>query len=279
MTTSDRIGELLLFVLAGVFGMLGFGWLDHRPAGFSPTERDAATMRVVTWNVGGKTGATGQPMQDEWIAGVAGTIRELSPDLVLLQEVASRGQLDELLSELGGSWRGTVTARGDRRVGVLYERGSIRIPPSFWRRGRTNVALVYVSPDHPPLATVAVHADAYSAKQRNQALGRAVDLLLSLRGADAKLLAGDLNLDLDLDKRRDLFSDNEHLDVETYNYITNRLFDAGIGQGSTAEPDRRLDYIFVNEKLGVAAAGPLKDRRVGTMDHDPMVADLRFVDD
>ncbi len=279
MPTSDRIGELLLFLLAGVFGVLGFGWLDDRPSGFVPGERDATTLRVVTWNVGGKAAPSGQPMQDEWISDIAETILELSPDLVFLQEIASRGQLDDLLSQLGGTWRGTVTARGDRRVGVLYERGSIRLPPAFWRRGRTDVALVYVSSDHPALAVVAVHADAFSAKRRNEELGRAVDRLLSMRGAEAKLFAGDLNLDLDLDKRRDLFSDNEHRDVETYNYVTNRLFDTGVGQGSTAEPDRRLDYIFVNEKLGVVAAGPWKDRRVGAMDHDPVVADLRFVDD
>lgn len=279
MPTTDRIGELLLFLFAGTFGVLGFGWLDQRPAAFVPGEREATTLRVVTWNVGGRAAPTGQPMQDDWIPNIAETILKLSPDVVLLQEVASRGQLDDLLSALGGTWRGTVTARGDRRVGVLYDRGEIRLPSTFWRRGQTNVALVYESPDHPALAIVAVHADAYSAKRRNKELGRALDLLMSMRGAEARLFAGDLNLDLDLDKRRDLFSDNEHLDVETYNYITNQLFDAGVGRGSTAEPDRRLDYIFVNEKLGVAAAGPWKDRRVDTMDHDPVVADLRFVDD
>ena len=36
---------------------------------------------------------------------------------------------------------------------------------------------------------------------------------LGLDGVDARLLAGDLNLDLDLDKRRDLFTDDEYRDV------------------------------------------------------------------
>jgi endonuclease/exonuclease/phosphatase family metal-dependent hydrolase len=86
-----------------------------------------------------------------------------------------------------------------------------------------------------------------------------------------------LNLDLDLDKRRDLFTDAEHRDVESYNYVASRLFDVGMGRGSTAEPDRRLDYIFINAELGVTAAGAWKGRRVREMDHDPVVADLRFV--
>jgi endonuclease/exonuclease/phosphatase family metal-dependent hydrolase len=91
-------------------------------------------------------------------------------------------------------------------------------------------------------------------------------------------LAGDFNLDLDLDKRRDLFTDDEYRDVETYNYVANRLVDAARGRGSTAEPDRRLDYIFAErEAFLVIDSGPWKGHRSGQMDHDPVVADLRLV--
>ena len=87
----------------------------------------------------------------------------------------------------------------------------------------------------------------------------------------------DLNIDLDLDKRRDLFSSNEYLDVETYNYVATHLFDTAIGRGPTAEPDRRLDYIFSDANLAVIDAGPFKNHRAPEMDHDPLVGDLHFV--
>ena len=138
------------------------------------------------------------------------------------------------------------------------------------------MALVYEFPDKPPVAAVNIHADALSAKQRNSAIGRAVDLLDSIPAEGVKILAGDLNLDIDLDKRRDLFTDDEHLDVETYNYVAARMTDAAVNAGSTAEPDRRLDYIFVKGgALKVVRAGPWKGQRVPDMDHDPVVADLR----
>ena len=88
------------------------------------------------------------------------------------------------------------------------------------------------------------------------------------------MLAGDLNLDLDLDKRHDLFSDDEYRDVETYNYVASRMFDTALGTGSTAEPDRRLDYVFVTPGTDVHHAAPWKGRRAEGMDHDPLVVDL-----
>ena len=92
-----------------------------------------------------------------------------------------------------------------------------------------------------------------------------------------KILAGDLNLDIDIDKRRYLFSDDEYLDIETYNYVAQRFSDVTLNTGSTAEPDRRLDYIFADVKrLKVDRAGPWKGKRVADMDHDPVVADLKF---
>ena len=93
-----------------------------------------------------------------------------------------------------------------------------------------------------------------------------------------KILAGDLNLDIDLGKRRDLFSDNQHLDVETYNYLLQHLSDLTQNTGSTAEPDRRLDYIFGDTgRVKVVRSGPWKGRRIEDMDHDPVVADLQII--
>jgi hypothetical protein len=116
-----------------------------------------------------------------------------------------------------------------------------------------------------------------AAKRRNTLLGQAMHALMRDETAVVKLLAGDLNLDIDLGKRRDLFSDDAYLDVETYNTIAQRLVDATVNTGSTAEPDRRLDYIFVDPKqVTVTNSGPWKGKRIADMDYDPVVADLQF---
>jgi hypothetical protein len=95
--------------------------------------------------------------------------------------------------------------------------------------------------------------------------------------AAAKIPAGDLNLDIDLGKRRDLISDDAYLDVETYNTIVQHLVDAAVNTGSAAEPDRRLDYIFFDPgPVAVMNSGPWKGRRIADMDHDPVVSDLQF---
>lgn len=119
---------------------------------------------------------------------------------------------------------------------------------------------------------VVIHADALSSRRRNLQVGQAIQLLTEFDGP--MILAGDLNIDLDLDKRRDLFTDDEYRDVETYNYLSERLTDTTVGTGSTAEPDRRLDYVFVSGWRDVVTAGPWRRQRAAGMDHDPVVVDL-----
>ncbi len=127
----------------------------------------------------------------------------------------------------------------------------------------------------PPLRMVVVHGDAFSPRDRNREIGKALDLLFQGTKEKVRVLAGDLNLDLDLDKRRDLFSSDAYLDVETYNTVVTKMTDLGQGTGATAEPDRRLDYLFLSPApREVLSVGPWKDQRVGDMDHDPLVADV-----
>lgn len=274
MRWSDPLGEATLLLLSATFAAVGYGWFAETSSPFELSLRDPSGLRVVTWNVGGQDG---QPMNDEWMSAISEALRQTDADLVFLQEVQDRQQLDRLLNLLGTSWRGAIVRRGDRRVAVVHQRGPVRASAVRTDTGRDALLVEYRSKGRPAVVAVSLHADAFSASKRNRQIGRATDALRDDSRAGAKLLAGDLNLDLDLDKRRDLFTDAEHRDVESYNYIASQLFDVGIGRGSTAEPDRRLDYIFINAELGVSVAGAWKGRRVGEMDHDPVVADLRFV--
>lgn len=274
MGFSARIGEFFLFMCSAGLAILGFASFDSAVIGYEPSPRNKVELRVVTWNIGGPDG---RRAGDDDLSDVAASIIELDPDLAFFQELRDRAQFDVLLDFLGGTWRGAITTRGDRRIAVAYSRGRVRASVVSTASDRPAMSIVYRSPSRRTIAAVVLHADAFSSRKRNRQIGIAVDALHAASDLDGRILVGDINIDLDLDKRRDLFSDDEHLDVESYNYITIGLFDAGIGRGSTAEPDRRLDYIFIDANLAVIRSGPWKDRRTGEMDHDPMVADLEFI--
>lgn len=265
--------EVVLFALAAAFGVFGFGLPAVSFGGGAPGTRDAGVVRVVTWNVGGTSGGRPRGMDDQTLGAVAQTLRELDADLIALQEVSSPQQFGALQSALeatGPGWRGFRTSSGV----VVFARG-FEVDFAGEIEGVRRSQLLGLIRDGERFAVAAVHADAFDAERRNIEVGRAAEVLFGAT-ADHLILLGDFNLDVDLDKRRDLFSDDSHLDVETYNYVARVLQDAAAGRGATAEPDRRLDYVFVSGGMLVESSGPWKGRRVGPMDHDPVWADLRL---
>ena len=267
---GGAVAEAALYVAAAVLFALG---RDGGSGGaFAPASKAEGALRVVTWNVGGAGGAAGRPLDDADVPAVAAALRELSPDLVVLQEVGSRGQVHRLVEALGdGGWRSVLGRGGGRRLAAVSRGGNL---DTFWTGDRDVLGLTLDLDRFAAIAVVGVHADAWSSSDRNATVGAAVDLLLERSAPGGRLLLGDLNLDVDVDKRRDLFSDDAHLDVETYNYAATRLVDTTRGTGATAEPDRRLDYVFADRRLRAVAGGAWKGRRVGAMDHDPVVVDL-----
>ena len=264
----ERTLELVLYAVA--LACLGLSMLRDRlyPPPFEPGAVEQEFLRVATWNVG--AGLEQGGLREEDLAHVADVLRALDPDLVFLQEVRSRTQGRRLLELLGSGWSSESSA------GVLAACRRGRLEPFPLERAFRLRALgvVYHSSKLGPLAAVGMHAQAFSATSRNDAIGSVTTALLD-REEPWKLLAGDLNLDLDLDKRRDLFTDDEYLDVETYNFVGERLVDAARTSGPTAEPDRRLDYVFVSPGLEVVRSGAWKGKRAEAMDHDPVVVDLR----
>ena len=257
--------EFGLLLLAILLLGAGFGFSGGERPGFELTPKSAEFLRVVTWNVGGSLDKGGDALDDESLWHVARVLNELKPDFVFLQEVRDRRQAEELENLLDDDWD-LETGPGDRVVVGLTRTGRLR------KRGRRRDRMLRVQHDESRIHFHAVHADAFSSRERNELLGSLVEEL-----EDPCILLGDLNLDLDLGKRRDLFTDDEYLDVETYNFIAQRLVDAGQGTGSTAEPDRRLDYVFVSPgSFAIRSAGPWRSKRGPRMDHDPVVCDLEL---
>jgi endonuclease/exonuclease/phosphatase family metal-dependent hydrolase len=272
----EKMLEILFVVLTIVFAATGYSLHQLNRPSYQLTKRNPNDLRIVTWNVGGAGGHGGRSLDNQFLPHVASVLKELDADLILLQEIAYEKQVSRLSRRLDGQWEAMVSNGGGRSVAILAQRGRLysRISPDKKYNG---LAASYRSPDKPPVFLMNIHADPYSAQRRNRLVGWATDDLMSRFPDHLKILAGDLNLDIDIDKRRDLFTDDEYLDIETYNYVAQRLSDVTLNTGSTAEPDRRLDYIFADVKrLKVVRAGPWKGKRVADMDHDPVVADLKF---
>ena len=273
--SRETLLESTLYLLALALFLFGFGDGVPTAPAFALSDKAAGALRVMTWNVGGSTedGAWGSPLLDAHIEHAARVIREVDPDLCFLQEIRTRRQARQIHGALGDGWTLEVAnSEYGRRVIVLAQRGSIEAQ-ALTESSSHALGLTYTPTNRTPLFAVGLHADVSSAQNRNDEIGSVVEYLINQELP--ALFMGDLNIDLDIDKRRDLFTDNEYLDVETYNFIATRLRDVGRGTGSTAEPDRRLDYIFVDENaFDLLSAGPLRNRRLDNMDHDPVVADL-----
>jgi endonuclease/exonuclease/phosphatase (EEP) superfamily protein YafD len=88
-------------------------------------------------------------------------------------------------------------------------------------------------------------------------------------------LAGDFNLDVSAKQAGGLvFTSDPATDGKTYAAITRSFRDLGQEGGSTAAFGRRIDYVFGRgSKLRVKRVDVLRGRRVGHMDHDPLVVD------
>jgi endonuclease/exonuclease/phosphatase (EEP) superfamily protein YafD len=272
----EKLLEILFVALTIVFAATGYSLHQWGRSSYQLTKRNPNDLRIVTWNVGGAGGHGGRSLDNQFLAHVATVLKELDADLILLQEIAYEKQVSRLSRMLDGKWEAMVSNGGGRSVAILAQRGRLysQISPDKKYNG---LATSYRAPEKPPVFLMNIHADPYSAQRRNRLIGWATDTLMNRFPDHLKILAGDLNLDIDIDKRRDLFTEDEYLDVETYNYVAQRLADVTLNTGSTAEPDRRLDYIFADvNRLKVVHAGPWKGKRVADMDHDPVVADLKF---
>ncbi|MEO0652385.1 MAG: endonuclease/exonuclease/phosphatase family protein [Planctomycetota bacterium] len=243
------------------------------PAGWSPTERTPDLVRAATWNLGGSLGGGTPPLQDAWIAPLATRLRALDLDLALLQEVHRASQLQRLCDQLGDGWTALSRRSGDRRVAILARGGRLREVRTGDATGR--VLLARWERSDGSFLIGALHASATSSRERHAAILELLDAT-EAGGLEAALLGGDFNLDVTLDGRADLFTDDERRDVDAYARLTERYRDLGLGSGPTAEPDRRLDYLFGSQAFEVSGAGPVLGLREPGMDHDPVVADLRL---
>lgn len=252
-----------------------------------PLRQEAAPLRVLTWNVG-KIYLGGQHdsrAADADLARIANVIREVSPDLVALQELRDRAQLDRLMAELGDDYVGHVPEEEvhDRRAAALARvhrrgvRAGVEAPtadgePQFSQivtsTGRA-AAVARVTIGAHRVTFVSVHLDAFDSQLRRIQAEEIVDW--SRRAEDRDIiLAGDFNFDADFLQA----AEPDHPDVGIYRLLTASFQDAASGGPSTTIVDRRLDYLFTRGRLRRRQVRVLDGRTAHFMDHEPVVVDL-----
>src|SRR5262249_4162905 len=147
----------------------------------APLPHEAAPLRILTWNIGKVYlgGRNDSRAADADLSRVAQVIADESPDLVALQELRDRRQLDRLLADLHGAYLGTVPADeiNDRRVAALVRRGCAEraaFSEIVTSTGRA-VALARVEVGGRNLSFVALHLDAFDPQLRRAQTEEIVD--------------------------------------------------------------------------------------------------------
>lgn len=216
-----------------------------------------AALRVVSWNV--------RSLRDG-AAGVAAVLRDLSPDVVLLQEAPRLLGSGRANRRLAGRCRLRPVAGGAGAAGnlllvsprvLVVRAAAVRLPrrPRLHRRG-------YV------LAELEVEG------QRCQVLGTHLDLDPGARVQSARAVRATVAEDLPLVLAADV---NEEPGGPAWQALAAGLVDCAAGCGPTfplRAPRRRIDALLVHPRLQVLDVRV--PRPAPVTDHLPIVADLAW---
>ena len=239
--------------------------------------KDGAHLKLMSWNIGYGDLETETRARDADVPAVAQIILNNDPDAVALQELTGESQLKLLLKHLKNRYRGQVSSAGsaDRVAAVLVKERTVRfdnvpagdrfaIAASF--RLRSQLAeIVFVS----------AHADAFHSARRRTFGGDVVDWARGRTGGEIAFIAGDLNMEVSVRNKTNLFTDDAKNDSETYGYFSKYFRDLGRDAGETSINDRRIDYVFgPQETVTLRRAEVLRGTAIGRMDHWPLLIEV-----
>lgn len=250
-----------------------------------------ASLRILTWNVGrlmvhpkihktapqrmlGKKTGLSAHASDRHLPHIARVILALSADIITLQEIGSKAQLEYLLTHLAQNYTAHISEdeeKYDRYVVILTKKDIV----SYTQPIRTSSGRVALATNLPyyDLIFVGLHADAMQRKRRASQIK---EILEWVNKTDQKriILAGDFNLDLNAVGARIKKSNQEMYEKITEEHL---LHDALAELGTTTlYYPRRLDYVFTNVHENILTSRVLRKQRKGTMDHHPIVVDFKF---
>ncbi len=269
-------------MLAALCGLMILGARHFRPQGAravlgAPT-RNAAAVRLLTWNIGYADLEADTRAHTEDLPAVAETILRAAPDAVALQELTGTPQLRALLTLLHGRYTGAVAQVGqsDRFEAVLVQGAAQYTPVAAGARYALG-ATFKPHADAPEVVLVSAHADAFNAARRRAYTEAVVDWARNRMPVARVFIAGDFNFELRAGDETNLYTDNLKHDSEAYSYLLQYFRDLGRAAGDTAINDRRIDYIFgPNSPARVRRTEVLHAAAVGRMDHWPLVIEFEL---
>ena len=241
----------------------------------SDASDSAASLRLLTWNIGYAELEDDTRAHDNDLPAVAETILRVDADAVALQELTGTAQLEKLVSLLHDKYDGAVAqyGRDDRFEAVLVKETGAQFVPvaaggryamsaSFRPRQLTSEVVL-----------LSAHADAFNAARRRTYTETLIDWAQAR--ASNVFIAGDFNFELKADNETNLYTDNLKHDSESYSHILRSFRDLGRDAGDTAINDRRIDYVFGPSQLKqVRRVEVLRSAAVGRMDHWPLLVEV-----
>jgi endonuclease/exonuclease/phosphatase family metal-dependent hydrolase len=239
-------------------------------------ERASSSLRLMTWNIGYGDLESDTRAHSKDLPAVAKLIIEHDPDAVALQELTGDGQLSTLLTLLKDRYRGQISSFGssDRVDAVLVRDRNVQFQ-SFPAGGKFAVAADFRGNKQMRLVFVSAHADAFSATRRRAFTADVVDW--TRRKSSMAFIAGDLNLEVSVRNKTNLFTDDAKHDSESYSYLLQYFRDLGRDAGETSLNDRRIDYILgPKEDVTLRRAQVLRGAAIGGMDHLPLIVEISF---
>jgi len=247
----------------------------HQSEESSSSSNDAASIRLLTWNIGYAELEDDTRAHDKDLPAVADVILREDPDAVALQELTGNAQLNKLLDLLHRKYLGAVAQQGrdDRFEAVLVKTSGARFSPVV-AAGRFSMAGSFQpQQEGPKIVLLSAHADAFNAARRRSYTEALVDWAQSQ--SSRVFIAGDFNFELKAANETNLYTDNVKHDSESYSHILRSFRDLGREAGDTAINDRRIDYIFAPATTRhVGRVEVLRNAAVGRMDHWPLLVEV-----
>lgn len=283
MVLKSLLGVLFVSSLLGAFVLAPLRQGEIRNNN-NETTNDNRRLRLMSWNIGnGDLEAETRAHTDDLTA-VAQVILDNDADAVALQELTGAAQLKLLLASLKNRYRGYVcsAASGDRMEAVL-----IKVQAANDRSMRFDdvpagdrfaaAATFRLQKDLPEIVLVSAHADAFSASRRRTSTEDVVDWARGRSGNELVFIAGDLNFEVSVRNKNNLFSDDAKHDSESFAYLLKYFRDLGQDAGETSINDRRIDYIFgPSAGVSLRRAEVLRGAAVGRMDHWPLLVEVGY---
>lgn len=240
---------------------------------------DGARLRLMTWNIGYGDLEDDSRAHTRDLKAVADVILRNDPEAVALQELTGTDQLENLLGQLKGRYRGAVcsTAKTDRVEALLVKDQSAQFQNVNVGDKCALAATFHIRSNNNSLEIklVSAHADAFSAARRRTFTGEVVDWARAQSANAQVFVAGDFNFELNARNQSNFFTDNLKNDSESYSYVLKYFRDLGRSAGETALNERRIDYVFgPTENAPLRRAEVLRTAAVGRMDHWPLIIEV-----